>query len=154
MTWDMLVPREGTEFPCIAKRAAKFIDQLGHNRVTLRCDNEAAIEALARETAQGSQTVQRDRQWDKVSPPGSASFAGQARTLKAALEHRIGARVPPDARILCWFVECAAYLMNRWLKPFCPKKPTEFCFCLCTVVEIVVCRRVVSGRICGSDQRN
>ena len=31
--------------------------------------------------------------------------AGQARTLKAALEHRIGARVPPDARILCWLVE-------------------------------------------------
>ena len=27
------------------------------------------------------------------------------------------------------------------LKPFCSKKPTEFCFCLCTVIElIVVCR--------------
>ena len=39
--------------------------------------------------------------------------AGQARTLKAALEHRIGARVPPHARILCWLVEFAAYLMNR-----------------------------------------
>ena len=26
--------------------------------------------------------------------------------------------------------------------PFCPKKPTEFCFCLCEL--IVVCRRVVS----------
>ena len=39
--------------------------------------------------------------------------AGQARTLKAALEHRKGNRVPPDARILCWLVEFAAYLMNR-----------------------------------------
>ena len=39
--------------------------------------------------------------------------AGQARTLKAALEHRIGARVSPDARILCWLVEFAAYLVNR-----------------------------------------
>ena len=39
--------------------------------------------------------------------------AGQARTLKAALEHRIGTRVPPDARTLCWLVEFAAYLMNR-----------------------------------------
>ena len=43
----MLVPRKGTE-----KRAARFIDQLGHNRVTLRCDNEPAIEALAREIAE------------------------------------------------------------------------------------------------------
>ena len=39
MTWAMLVPRRGTECPWIAKRAAKFIDQLGHNRVTLMCDN-------------------------------------------------------------------------------------------------------------------
>ena len=61
MTWAVLVPRKGTEFPRIAKRAAKFIDQLGHNRVMLRCDNEPAIEALPREIAQvrqeGSQTV-------------------------------------------------------------------------------------------------
>ena len=35
MTWAMLVPRKGTEFSSIAKRAARFIDQLGHNRVTL-----------------------------------------------------------------------------------------------------------------------
>ena len=39
--------------------------------------------------------------------------AGQARTLKAALEHRIGVRVQPDARVLCWLVEFAAYVMNR-----------------------------------------
>ena len=39
--------------------------------------------------------------------------ADQARTLKAALEHRIGARVPPDARILCWLVEYAAYPTSR-----------------------------------------
>ena len=38
---------------------------------------------------------------------------GQARTLKAALEYRMGTRVPSDARILCWVVEFAAYLMNR-----------------------------------------
>ena len=40
MTWAMLVSRKGTEFSWIAKRAARFIDQLGHNTVTLRCDNE------------------------------------------------------------------------------------------------------------------
>ena len=40
MTWTMLVPRKGTEFPWIARRAAKFIDRLGHNRVTLRCHSE------------------------------------------------------------------------------------------------------------------
>ena len=60
MTWAMLVPRKGTEFPWIAKRAAKFIDQRGHNRVTFRCDNEPANAACARETASGRKSVQRD----------------------------------------------------------------------------------------------
>ena len=122
MRWAMLVPRKGTEFPWIAKRAAKFIDQLGHNRVTLRSDNEPAIEALAREIAQarqdGSQTVPErppvgESQSNGIIECAVGLSAGQARTLKAALEHRIGASVPPDARILCWLVEFAAYLMNR-----------------------------------------
>ena len=61
MTWAKLVPTKGTEFTWNAKKAAKFIDQLRHNGVMLRCENELAIEALAREIAQarqeGSQTV-------------------------------------------------------------------------------------------------
>ena len=105
---------EKTEFPWIAKRAAKFIDQLGHIRVTLRCENEPVIEALAREIAQarqeGSQTVPErstvgESQSNGIIERAVGLVAGQARTLKAALEHRIGARVPPDARILCWLVE-------------------------------------------------
>ena len=52
MTCAMLVPREGTEIHWIAKRAAQCIGLLGHDRVTLRCDSEPAIEALAREIAQ------------------------------------------------------------------------------------------------------
>ena len=75
MTWALLVPRKGTEFPWIAKRAAKFIDQLGHNRVTLRCDNEPAIEAVAMENRTSSRRRKpdgpRDRQWEKASPTGS-----------------------------------------------------------------------------------
>ena len=35
MTWAMLVPRKGTGFPWIEKRAARFINQLGHDTVTL-----------------------------------------------------------------------------------------------------------------------
>ena len=122
MTWAMLFPRMGTEFPWIAKIATRFIDQQGHNRVTLRCDNEPAIEALASEIGQAcqesSQTVPErppmgESQSNGIIERAVGLVAGQARTLKAALEHRIGTRVPPDARILCWLVEFAAYLMNR-----------------------------------------
>ena len=117
MTWAVLVPRKGTEFPWIAKRAARFIDQLGHNRVALRCDNEPAIEALAREIGKhaekGARPFQRGRQSNGVIERAVGLVAGQARTLKAALEHRIGTRILPDTRLQCWLVEFAAYLMNR-----------------------------------------
>ena len=59
-----------------------------------------------------------DHQWGRASRTESSKVslglvAGQARTLKAALEHRIGVKVPPDARALCWLVEFAACLMDR-----------------------------------------
>ena len=66
MTWAVLFPRKGTEFSWIVKRAVRFIDQLGHNRVTLRCENEPSIEALAREIGQA-------RQWEKASPTRSSN---------------------------------------------------------------------------------
>ena len=121
MTWTMLVPRRGTEFPWIARRRAKFIDPLGHNRVTLRCDNEPATEALVSEIAKArqerTQTVPErpslgESQSTGIIERAGGLVAGQARTLKAALEHRIGARVPPDASILCWLVEFDTYLMD------------------------------------------
>ena len=94
----------------------------GHNTVTLRCDNEPAIEAVAREIAQArqerSQTVPErppvgDSQSNGVIERAVGLVAGQVRTLKASLEPRTGTRIPLDARTLCWLVEFAAYLMNR-----------------------------------------
>ena len=52
-------------------------------------------------------------------------MAGQARTLKAALEHRKGVNVPLDATRLCWLVEFAAYLMNRCDTAIDGKTPTH-----------------------------
>ena len=46
-----------------------------------------------------------ERQPNGIIERAVGLVAGQARTLKAALA--------PDARILCWLVEFAAYLMNR-----------------------------------------
>ena len=112
---------EGNGFSWIAKRAPRFIYQLGHNTVTLRCDNELAIEAVAKEIAQarqeGSQTVPDrplvgDSQSNGVIERAVGLVAGQARILKAALEHRIGTRIPLHARILCWLVEIVVYPMN------------------------------------------
>ena len=55
-----------------------------------------------RETASG------ESQSNGVIERAVGLVAGEARTLKAALEHRMGTRVPPDARILCWLKDTAA----------------------------------------------
>ena len=98
MTWAMLVPRKEAELPWIAKRAARFIDQLGHNRVTLRCDKEPAIEVLARKIGQarqeGSQTVPDrlplgERKFKGMIERAVELVASQARTLIAALENPV-----------------------------------------------------------------
>ena len=105
MTWAMLVPRRGTAFPWIAKRAARFIDHLGHNRDTLRCDNDPAV-------GKGNRASTPSRKPDCSREAASGRKPVQVRTPNAALEVRIGVNVPPHARILCWLVELAAYLMN------------------------------------------
>ena len=120
MTWaDGGSEKKERNFPWIAKRAARFIDQLGHNRVTLRCDSEPAIEALAREI--GTSPPRRESDCARETTSGESQsngiierVAGPARTLSAALEHRIGASVPPDRKdIVLVGMEFAAYLMNR-----------------------------------------
>ena len=63
MTWAMLVPRKVTEFPWIANRAAKFVDQL-LKRWQAKSDKLAKKEV---------RLFQRDRQWEKASPMGSLS---------------------------------------------------------------------------------
>ena len=88
------------------------MDQLGHNRVTLRMRQRSS------ERQEGNWTVPErppvgESQSNGIIESAVGLVAGQARTLKAALEHRIGAKIPPDARILCWLLEFAAYLMNR-----------------------------------------
>ena len=68
MTWTMLVPRKGTEFPWTAKRTAKFIDLLGHNRVTLRCENEPGKGYRTWLVKKEVRLCQRDHQWKAASP--------------------------------------------------------------------------------------
>ena len=73
---------------------------------------------IAQTRQEGSQTVPErppvgESQSNGVIERAVGLVASQVRTLKAAVEHRIGVRVPPVARILCWLVEFAAYLMNR-----------------------------------------
>ena len=111
MTWAMLVPRRGTEFPWIAKRATKFID---HAQVRQRASGEGnRTSSPRRKPDRSGDTTLGEGKSNEIIERVVGLVASEARTLKAALEHRTGTAIPPDARILCWLVEFAAYLMNR-----------------------------------------
>ena len=107
MTWAMLVPRRGAEFPWTAKRAAKLIDQLGHNRVTLRCDNDPVIEALAREIAQPAKRearpFRRDHQWWKASRMGSSSGWDSWLASQTGASQRDQSPARRKDTVLCWW---------------------------------------------------
>ena len=76
--WTTLVPRKGSEFPWIAKRAARFINHFGHNMNTFSCDKVSAIEALTRESdkldEKEAKQFQRDRKLEKTLRPMERCF--------------------------------------------------------------------------------
>ena len=113
MTWAMLVPRKGW------RRGSLINSDTAESRSDVTTSQRlrqwrGKSHKLAEK---GARLFQRVRQWGDSQSNGVIEravglVAGQARTLKAALEHRMETRIAPGARILCWLVECAAYLMN------------------------------------------
>ena len=122
MTLAMLVPRTGTEFPGSQREQRDSSTNSGTTEsrpdATTKRRSKLRQGTSDKHAKREAKLFQRGRQWQQVSPTGSMNVrlgfvARQATTLKAALEHRTGTRVPPDARILCWLVEFATYLLNR-----------------------------------------
>ena len=123
MTMCMIVPAKGTAHAWVQRRCAKWIDSLGHLKVGLRCDNEPAIVALAREIRanrqEGSETVFEhpavgESQENSVIEKAIDITEGLIRTLKDALEKRLGVAVGTTANVTKWLVEHSGYLYNRY----------------------------------------
>ena len=66
LTLAMAVPRKGNAAPWIAKRVADWLDSLGSQTVTLKCDNEPAIFSLLPRRFGGS--------GEKVASPSSSTL--------------------------------------------------------------------------------
>ena len=85
LTLAMAVPRKGNAAPWIAKRVADWLDWLGRQTVTLKCDNEPAILALAQETRRlirGSSTTVLEH--PEEGEKQSNHMKGLIRTLKSS----------------------------------------------------------------------
>ena len=102
MTWTMPVP-----LPWVTKRAAKFIDLLERKTITLRCDNEPAVRALAREIAQARQEGKSDRAGESASH----RLHGEARPERRRSHWNTA--TAPRCRLAQGYSEFVAHLVKR-----------------------------------------
>ena len=130
-----VVPMKGASHEFPARRLCAFLRGLGleHQDVTLKSDQEAAIKDLLQEVAK--QRIPANTFFEEspvgasasngVIERGNQTVEGQIRVLKDALEARLGDKVPSDHNILCWLVEFAAVLVNRYEVGHDGKTPYE-----------------------------
>ena len=132
----MVVPAKGNAHTWIAKRCYQWIEGLGYPKVIIKSDNEPSIVALVKDImacrAEHRTTEVQDEAEEQtimdMIPENSevgesqsngmveravGSIEGMVRTLKSALEDRIGEKIAPTSNALKWLVEHAAYIYNR-----------------------------------------
>ena len=105
----------------IISAVVKDIDSLGNKRIGFRTDQEPSMAALQSRVKRGreEETVLlnskvKDSQGNGVVEQAVQDFEGQLRTLKIALELRIGERIAPGSAVILWMVDYAFEVLNRW----------------------------------------
>ena len=120
MLFAHVVPQKGVQ-PYAVKTLAGAIAQLGHQEIVLKSDGEPAIVALK----EAAKRERNERIVIEASPVkesrsnGAIESAvqqvqGQFRTMKDALENKIGARLSPNSAIIPWMVIHSARTINRY----------------------------------------
>ena len=134
LTLAMAVPENCNAAPWIAKRVAAWLAWLGSQTVTLKCDNEPAILALAQEIRrlrrEDSITIfERTEEGEKQSnhlAKGSVNIVkGLIRTLKSSTESNLRTEIGPSRPLKPWTIEHAAQFKNRYMVGADGRTPTE-----------------------------
>ena len=116
------VPRKGLDADkWNLKESLRFLECLGYMNLVMKSDQEKALEALFTKikTHRGDQT----QTMREVSPVGDSksngyiersiqSIQGQIRTMKHALEARLGSKVATDSPTFAWMTIHAANIVN------------------------------------------
>ncbi len=108
-----------------AKLVAADIEWLGHTKLALKADNEAAVKALAKQVVQiikekrtAVENIQQeappayDSQSNGGTEIGVRLVRGLFRTLKLCLEARIGKYIPVTHAIVPWLLQHTCTLLN------------------------------------------
>jgi hypothetical protein len=115
-----IVPEKGVSEYAV-RRVAQIVNRMGYRRVILKSDQEPSIMAL-------KAAVKRELESEvsfEESPVGEHQsngavenavkrVQGQVRTMRDALESRIGERIKGEDNVFTWMVRHAAASMNRY----------------------------------------
>ncbi len=104
----------------LLRRLVKDLKEWGRTDIILKSDGEPAIIAVqdALQQRRSGRTIPQNPHAYNPESNGACEKAVQdvtahARTLKLALEARIGVKINEDAAIIQWIIPHAAYLLSR-----------------------------------------
>ena len=116
------VPRKG-DFQWAAKKMVEDLADMGHgkSKVIIKSDQENAIKGFA-ESVKKERDAETLIEYSKVKDSQSngtgersvQEHEGITRTMKLALERRLGRLVPSTHPVMTWLVEHAAVVLNRF----------------------------------------
>jgi hypothetical protein len=107
MMLGMIVEKKGVGATWVEQRVANFINMFGHKKLLVRSDNEPSILALRKKIVElvDGQVIQEDSikgesQTNGLAEVGVKILEGMVRTLKIAVESRIGEALASDSILL------------------------------------------------------
>lgn len=117
------VPAKGSLGTFACDKVMQFLDECGcsENDVVIKTDQEPAIEFLMKDVKEArtkARTLIEEAPKQSKGSNGMAERAVQAiegmvRTMKSALEERVGRSIKAEAPIITFMAEHASYLINR-----------------------------------------
>ena len=112
---------KGTGDTWVIKALAKDIEEFGQRDIILKTDGEPSIVALqtAIQSARDGRTIPRNPPAYNPQSNGACEKAVQdvtahLRTLKIALEARLGVTLPQSSKVMEWAIRHAAFLITRY----------------------------------------
>ena len=123
MTMASVVPVKGSSGQFATIKVLEFVQECGaaESEIVLKSDQEPAVEALMNDVvkSRGERITLLERSpvassgSNGVVERGVQSVEGVIRTLRSALEERLGVKVKSEERIIVFMAEYAAYLINK-----------------------------------------
>jgi hypothetical protein len=116
----------------VCRRVVTDLDNLGYKEIVLKGDQEpalASLMAVIKANWDGDAAMEnspvRESEGNGAVERAIQTWEGQVRTMKDALESRIGEEISPDHVVMTWLAEYAATLLRRCLVSSDGRTPYE-----------------------------